>query len=210
MTGHRSGGTGITELLRADYQWFACLQETLQAADRRAGDPVSRGALARVWRQFCARLELHAEAVEEVCCLPMSAISPSAPEQMENAVADLNDIREAILETCLQTAGAADWWRVVDSVLSAWRKLRERAECGFLADFRSRADRALSETLARQWVAFVTARTRDLAWQPPPASPARHVRGSPATASHIDVLDATHGAILCTCCACHEAFSQGS
>lgn len=194
------------EILRADHRQIMRLEKALQAAG--ASGPGPREALAQAWDKLAGHLAAHADALEEICALPMFGTSPAALERMHEAVADLDDIREAVLETCLQTAGTLAWWSAVKSALSACDQHRDRSEQGFLSDFRSRADSTLSQRLASQWSAFIAARARDLAAARKPARTARDTNSWPNTNGHLQVLDGTRGAFQCTCWLCYQSLSQ--
>jgi hypothetical protein len=73
----------------------------------------------------------------------MFGTSPHALQQMQEAIADLDDIREAIGETRLHPAGYPAWRQAVKDALSACVDHFDRQELGILADFRRRADRPL-------------------------------------------------------------------
>jgi Hemerythrin HHE cation binding domain len=153
--------TDIIELILADHQRIRRLLGALDDAARYGEGPGASKALAQVWRRLAGLLELHAEAEEEICYLALFGAGQDATAQMQDAIDDHDDIREAVREARLHAAGSAIWWRAVNAALRASRDHIAREESGALAAFGRRAAPALRDELGRQWTAFIAARTRD-------------------------------------------------
>lgn len=205
----------IIAVVRADYRRIRHMQEALHDAGRYCSDPCSRRVLASVWNRLAFLIEMNADAEEEICHLPMFGTSPQALDQIQDAVADLGEIRAAIDEARLQPAGSVIWWRAVRAALSASARHCDRQEGGVLAEFRRRAARSRREKLADQWLAFTSARIAELV---PPARQGGAVCEFcewPLANRHRHVLDAQRRGIFCSCDVCHDlsrriAISSGS
>lgn len=195
--------TGIVELVLAGHQRILLLQQALADAGRPGAQRDSARALAMVWGRLADMIDVQAAAEEEVCYLPMVAARSWSWQQMEDAVADLDEIREAVAEAQLETAGSRAWWRAVKAALSACAEHFDRQEEGVLADFARRADRRLCQQLGGQWSAFITARIRDLAPDDQAGGAACQLCQWPLPASHPHVLDSRGRAALCACHCCY-------
>jgi hypothetical protein len=127
---------------------------------------------------------------------------------MEDALADLDEIRDATAEARLLQAGSRSWWRAVTAALSACAEHFDRQDHGVLAEFRSRTDRTLRRKLGGQWLAFVTARICDLT----PDSRADQAVCQrcqwPLSLSHRHVLSSDSWAVFCTCDCCYQLYRQ--
>lgn len=148
----------VVELILAEHQQIRRSQRVLAAAAS-AGDPVPGGRLAGQWQRLAALIEMHADAAEEIFLLPAFGTGPLGLARIENEIAELADIREAIAETRLQPAGSEVWWQAVRAVLSACAAHIHRMESGPLPEFRDSTVRGLRERLGAQWSAFVSARS---------------------------------------------------
>ena len=129
-------------------------------------DPASRRVLASVWDRLAFLIEMTADAEEEICHLAVYGTGPLALERIQGAEAELDDIRAAVAEACLQPAGSAARRRAATAALTANRQHLDHRERGPLAGFACRASHALQEELAGQWLAFTSAR---IAERVPPA-----------------------------------------
>jgi hypothetical protein len=69
-------------------------------------DGDSGWTLGQAWLRLASLLEAHTLAEEEICYLPMSGCSPYAAEERRAAIADHDDIREAISEAFLHRPGS--------------------------------------------------------------------------------------------------------
>ena len=117
--------------------------------------------LAEVWSRLAGLLELHAEAEEEICYPAVFGPGPDAAAQMQDAIADHDDIREAIAEARLHAVGSPAWWRAAATAVRAGRDHVAQEERGVLAAFGRRAAPELRTELGLQWAAFTAARAGD-------------------------------------------------
>lgn len=158
-------GTGraadVIELIMADHRRIRRLAATLDDAVRRAGDGRSDWVAAQVWQRLADLLEAHTRAEEEICYLAMFGSGPQAAERMQEAVADHDDILEAVSEACLHRPGTALWWRAARSVLVATTEHLDREERSVLAYCLPRLTMSRRRELGRQWSAFIAAWTQD-------------------------------------------------
>ena len=168
----------IIELILADHERIRRLLRALDDAARYGGDTGADWVLALVWRRLAGLLELHAEVEEEICYLALFGPGQDAAAQMQDAIADHDDIREAVREARLHAVGSAAWWRAATAALRASSDHMTHEERGALAAFGRRATPALRNELGRHWAAFIAARIRDAA--PERANPGRPGRASPA------------------------------
>lgn len=151
----------IIELILADHRRLRRLVTALGDATRNGEDPGATCMPAAVWDRLAGLLELHAEAEEEICYLSMFGPGQDAAARMQDAIADHDDIREAVAEARLHPPGSAAWWRAVTAARRASSDHIAREERGALAAFGRRSTPALRDELGRQWAPFITARTRD-------------------------------------------------
>jgi hypothetical protein len=149
----------VIELIMADHRRIRRLREALYDTVRHVGDSGQNWMLGHVWQRLAGLLEVHSRAEEEVCYLPMFGSGPGAAELRHGAIADHDDIREALREASLQRVGSAPWWRAVTGVLACSAEHHEREEREMLA----RCELTVSQRLelGRQWSAFVAAWARD-------------------------------------------------
>lgn len=192
----------ITELIAGDHQRLLRWEAALRDAGRgRAGDGSCR-VLAALWGRVAALLDLHADAEQEICHLPLAAAGPDGLQEAGELAADLWDIHEAVSEARLQAAGSPPWWLAVNAALTGYQRHHDRLHRGLLASFALRAGRAQRERLAAQWLAFQAARIRDLNSPPSPDGRTCPLCRWPLPATHSHILDAAHRAVLCTCPPC--------
>lgn len=147
----------IIDLIMADHRRIRRLREVLDDAARWSGD--SEWMLAHAWQRLAGLLEAHIRAEEEICYLPMFGCQPHATERRREAIADHDDIREAISETSLHRPGSVLWWRAVRAVLATTADHIDREERGPLAEVALTISRR--RELGRQWSAFIAAWTLD-------------------------------------------------
>jgi hypothetical protein len=160
-----SGGGGrwgdIIELVMADHRRIRRLGGALQDAARANGTCRPDWMLAHVWQRFAGLLAAHFRAEEEICYLPMFGPGPQAAGQRREAVADHDDIREAVGEAGFQRVGSALWWRPVRYALAASAAHLDREEDGVLAGCLPRLTMNDRQALGRQWSVFTAAWAQD-------------------------------------------------
>lgn len=160
--------TDITELIAAEHTRICRLFGALDDAARLAAVAGRAGSgpqwtLNMVWARIAGLLDLHAEAEYEICYFTMFGGDTDRASDLDDAVACLNDVHQAVAEARLQDPGSRAWWRAVDAARQATIQHVSLLEDGALADFRQRTHRQLRDDLGRQWVAFIAAFRRDLA-----------------------------------------------
>lgn len=153
----------IIDLILADHARVRRLFAVLEDAARYGEQYRARAMLSQAWARLAGLLELHADAEEEICYLALVGQGAQATAELQDAIADHGDIREAMREAGLHEAGDKAWWRAVTATARASSDHMASEEQGVLADFRRRAPRELRAALGRQWVAFTAARHRDAA-----------------------------------------------
>ena len=141
----------------ADHRRIRRLRAALDDAVRCGGDSGSGWMLSHVWERLAGLMEAHAQAEEEICYLPMSGASPHAGEWRRAAVADHDDIREAIGEAALQPVGSALWWGAVRAALAVSADHLDREERAMLAGCLPRLTISQRLELGRQWLEFIAA-----------------------------------------------------
>jgi hypothetical protein len=202
--------TGVIELVLAGHQRILLMQQALADAGPSDGNGDSPWALAVLWDRLADMIEIQAAAEEEVCYLPMVSARSWTWQQMTDAVADLDEIREAVAEARLEAVGSQAWWLAVKAALSACAEHFDRHEEGVLADFASRADRPLGQQLGGQWSAFITAQIRDLAGDGHVGDAGCQLCPWPLPASHPHVLDIGGCAVLCACHCCYLLYRRAT
>jgi hypothetical protein len=158
----------VTDLIVAEHARICRLFGALDDAARLAEDPESTGfcpqwAVKTVWARLGELLDLHAEAEYEICYFAMFGCDTDWASDLDDAVASLNDIHDAIAEARLLTVGSQTWWRAVNAARQASAHHISQFETGALADFRRQTAQRLRDDLGRQWMAFIAALRRDLA-----------------------------------------------
>jgi Hemerythrin HHE cation binding domain len=99
----------------------------------RAGGGDSVWMLSHSWLRLASLLAVHTRAEEEICYLPATRGRPDRAEHLRVAVADHDDLREAIAEASLCHPGSASWWRAVRVILDSHASHFDREERGLLA-----------------------------------------------------------------------------
>lgn len=165
--------TDVAELIISDHErihrLFAALDDAARYAAADSG--VGRSPhwmLAATWARVASLLALHAEAEREICFVAMFGPGLDRLRDMQDAVADLNDLRDAVAEAGLQRPGSPAWWRAVDAARRSSHDHMAVIDHGVLGKFRERCDGRLRDDLGRQWKRFIAARRRD-GWPSVPA-----------------------------------------
>lgn len=164
----------VAELIRADHErirrLFAALDDAARyAAADRAGGRGPDWMLPSMWARIASLLGLHADAEQEICFLAMFGPGRNRMCDLEDAVADLNDLRNAVAEASLQRPGSPAWWRAVNAARRSACDHITVIDDGVLSKFCERCDARFRGDLGQQWKRFVAARRRD-GW---PSAPSR-------------------------------------
>ena len=116
--------------------------------------------LAAVWKRLEILLEVHAEAEERYLYPELlrlgtgGADADSAEEEVQDAVKDHNEIRDAVRRVGESETGSDEWWTaVVDANVHNSDHMGEE-ERQDLADFRQRASLQLRHEIAVRFVRF--------------------------------------------------------
>jgi hypothetical protein len=153
----RAQPADVIELIMAEHRRIRRLCEALDDAARWSGETGPAWVLTSVWQRLAILLDAHTRAEEEICYLPMFGSRLGTAALRQQAVADHDEIREAISEACLQPAGSRLWWGAVRAVLDTTAEHLDREENGPLADCLPRLTINQRRELGRQWSAFMAA-----------------------------------------------------
>jgi hypothetical protein len=151
----------VIELILADHRRIRRLRNALCDAVPYSDDHSPGWVLASVWQRTAGLLEAHCRAEEEICYLSMFSSGPHATELRREAIADHDDIREALGEASVSCVGSAQWWRAVRAALAVSADHVDREERGVLADWQLRLTMSQRREFGRQWSAFIAAWTQD-------------------------------------------------
>jgi Hemerythrin HHE cation binding domain len=119
--------------------------------------------LGAVWKRLEILLENHAEAEEKFFYPHLlrvgsgAADADSVDEEVEDAVKDHNEIRDAIRKVAQCEVGSEDWWNAVIDAREANSDHMAEEERQDLADFRQHADLQLRHDIAVQFLRFESA-----------------------------------------------------
>jgi hypothetical protein len=117
------------------------------------------GGLAAIWARLEVLLEVHAEAEERFFyprLLQLGKGSPEADldEEVEDAIKDHNEIRDAIRQVRRHEAGSKEWWTAVFEARKANDDHMGEEEREDLLDFRHHADLQTRHDIAVQFLVF--------------------------------------------------------
>jgi hypothetical protein len=153
----------ITQLILDDHheqrRRFAMLEQL---------DPGDTAALEAVWSRLAVFLEVHAAAEEQIFYPELLAAGGTAgrqtvEEETLDAIADHNDIRDAVLAVAGHDTGTAGWFAAVAAANAANSDHMGEEEREGLTYFRRHASLRLRHDLA---VAFATFEARNFAGVP--------------------------------------------
>ncbi len=120
--------------------------------------------LAAIWRRLEILLETHAEAEERFFYPRLlkvgegAADADDAGEEVEDAIKDHNEIREAIREVTKHDAGSDAWWEAVIDCRIANSDHMAEEERQDLADFRTHTDLQTRHDIAVDFLRFESQR----------------------------------------------------
>jgi hypothetical protein len=170
-------GVDVIELIMADHRRIRRLRDALCDAVPYSDDHSPGWVLAPVWQRTAGLLEAHCRAEEEICYPSMFSSGSPAAERRWEAIADHDDIREAVREASVHRVSSALWWRAVRAALAVSADHIDREERGVLADWRLRSPMSRRRELGRQWSAFMAE------WPQDSAPPARSDRAGSAASN---------------------------
>jgi hypothetical protein len=158
----------VLELMLGDHlrirRLLAALDDAAQYSARN-GRGGQDWTLAASWARFATLLTLHVDVEQEICFLPMYRGRTNWLDELDDAVAAVNDVRDAVAEARLHQALSPAWWRAARAARRAICEHILTMERGALADFKARSSAGLRQQLGRQWAACVAARQRDGVYQ---------------------------------------------
>jgi hypothetical protein len=142
----------IVDLIVADHEWFRRQFFYLD-------DAKTDSDLAAIWRPLAARLELHADAEEEVFypVLLKQGHAGDPKDETEDAIDDHNEIRDAIAESRKHRVGTKVWFAAVGKARTENGKHLDEEEREAMPDFIKSTTLAVRHDLAMQWLAFYDA-----------------------------------------------------
>ena len=178
----------ITQLILDDHaeqrRLFAILEQL---------DPADVESLSAVWDRLAAFLELHAAAEEAIFYPALLRVgvragrTAGAEDETLDAIADHNDIRDAVVAVAGHQVGTGSWYAAVAAANLANSEHMGEEEREGLTDFRRLARLQLRHDLAVTFIAF---EARNYAGVPPvDKDPAGYVREEERRQG----LDATDG-----------------
>jgi hypothetical protein len=124
---------------------------------RQPSGTCGRTTLIGAWQRLASLVDMHADAEEEICYEVLFGYGGHIAALLNTAVADHNDIREAVAEARLAEAGSASWWRAVATAHRACTEHFASEEQGVLAYVCAQLTPETGKLLARQWAAFTAA-----------------------------------------------------
>ncbi|MFZ0119892.1 MAG: hemerythrin domain-containing protein [Pseudonocardiaceae bacterium] len=144
----------ITQLILDDHHEQRRLFAILEQIDR-----TDTASLSAVWTRLAAFLELHAEVEEELFYPELLRVGTGSggmdPEaETADAIADHNDIRDAVAAVAGHEVGSDDWYDAVAKANEANSDHMAEEEREGLTDFRRHAGLQLHHDLAVAFAAF--------------------------------------------------------
>ncbi|HET8602944.1 MAG TPA: hemerythrin domain-containing protein [Marmoricola sp.] len=116
--------------------------------------------LGAIWKRLEILLETHAEAEERFFYPPLlkvgkgAADADDAGEEVEDAIKDHNEIRDAVREVGRHDVGSDDWWQAVIDCRVANSDHMAEEERQDLADFRLHTDLQTRHDIAVQFLRY--------------------------------------------------------
>jgi hypothetical protein len=125
-------------------------------------DEMPRGdteALGAMWARLAVLLEVHAEAEERYFYPPLLKLGKGNPEgdvddEVEDAIKDHNEIRDAVKAADGPAVGSDEWWTAVWEARKANDDHMAEEEREDLLDFRHHADLQTRHDIAVQFLTF--------------------------------------------------------
>jgi Hemerythrin HHE cation binding domain len=122
-------------------------------------DPADTAALAAVWNRLQVLLEVHAEAEERffypvLLRLGKGAEDDGPDDEVEDAIKDHNEIRDAVRAASGHEVGSEQWWQAVREAREANDDHMGEEERDDLPDFRRHADLQTRHDIAVRFLQF--------------------------------------------------------
>jgi len=143
----------IIHLILKDHTWF---REQFAELDRlRAQELRDLDAIDAVWTPLATKLDLHADAEEEMLYPEPLRLGQNDPEEETlDAIGDHNDIRDGVAAAADEKVGSEAWWKAVTEAREANDEHMGEEEHEGLADMRLHAPAELIEELGRRWLTY--------------------------------------------------------
>ncbi len=143
----------VIDLILKDHTWF---REQFAELDRlRAVEQPDLDAIGAVWSALATKLDLHADAEEEIFYPQLLRLGEEDPqEETLDAIGDHNDIRDGVAAAAQKKVGSDAWWDAVHQAREANDEHMGEEEHEGLADMRLHAPAALIEELGRAWTIY--------------------------------------------------------
>ena len=139
----------IIAVIYEDHDWFRrhffYLDHASDEADLRA-----------IWEPLAARLDVHAEAEEQIFypALLHAAGADDPEEETEDAIGDHNKIRDAVADAGRHGVGSPAWWEAVGRARKENGEHLDEEEREGLPDFIKNSTSQQRHDLALQWLRF--------------------------------------------------------
>jgi Hemerythrin HHE cation binding domain len=143
-----SGQNRVTDLIRADHDWFRARFSAVE----NARDDIN--TLSSLWAELSARLEVHAAAEEALFYPRLLKDDSDAVEDTEDAIRDHNEIRDAIRDAQQHSVGDEGWWKAVHATDHANTEHMEEEQDGPLREFDEVASPGEQAELTASFAAF--------------------------------------------------------
>ena len=152
-----AGISEIGELIFAEHARILRLFGALDGLVRRGEPAVTAQALDQIWTRLASLLEVHCRAEEEVCFPLVFGSGAPALSFVETAIADHDDLCEAVAEARLIDVGSSRWWQVIAAARAGCTQHFASEEGGPLAQVCGSVPPETSKVLVRRWTAFAAA-----------------------------------------------------
>lgn len=142
----------ICDLILDDHETF---RRRFAELDELRGNGGAADALARVWEPLATLLDLHAASEEELFYPRLLDRGQNAAEETSDAIADHNEIRDAVRRARRCPVGGDEWWEAVLASREANSDHMAEEEREAIPDFRTRVEAAARDDLGGRWLRFV-------------------------------------------------------
>ena len=139
----------IIALIYEDHDWFRRRFFYLDHARHEA-------ELRAIWEPLAARLDVHAEAEEQIFYPALlRAVAASDPEEeTEDAIGDHNKIRDAVADAERHQLGSSAWWEAVGRARKENGEHLDEEEREGMPDFIKSSTPEQRHDLAMDWLRF--------------------------------------------------------
>jgi hypothetical protein len=139
----------IIALIHEDHDWFRRRFFNLDEAR-------SEGELRAIWEALADRLDIHAQAEEEIFypALLKKGEAGDPEDETDDAIRDHNKIRRAIRESRSHLVGSDEWYAAVAKAREENGEHLDEEEREALPDFIKSASLELRHDLAMRWLSF--------------------------------------------------------